>query len=466
MTARVFECRPEPIQLPASSPRSREPDSAPPGRGFLAAALCALVLVPLAGAAEGSTGWTVATLTALGVLGLYRVVRGRARWGGLCLLTGLAILLTPGQQLAPIGPGLFVAAGQFLVLWLANRSPTGEATDGHAKSVSAAREAQQAAGFSGERYVGAVLAQELPPSYALLNGLKLPRGAGDIDHLVVGPTGIFLLETKTMAGRIVCGPDGTWSRTKLGRAGTPYAAFIGDPAAQAQRNIMAVRNTLRQHVPELFRGRGLWIEGVLVFPHPRTQLEAEHSRVPAMRLEDVNRYVCTHAPHRPLQPHEVDAVVAAVLAEAGCLSERAMQPAQAMVELALGLPLVLALLFGTVSVSRIVQAQTAVVAVAREAARAGALANTPAEAVVRMRERAQDVAPGLGLDAASVALECDVSRFTQRQGRVTATARYTVDLGPLPFVDWVPAPTVRAEHVEWVDPFRAGISLPLQEAGP
>jgi hypothetical protein len=358
-----------------------------------------------------------------------------------------------------------VASGLCLVLWLANRNPAAETLRRQRSRDAAAREAQLAQGFSGERLVGTLLAQTLPESYALINGLKLARGAGDIDHLVVGPTGVFLLETKTMAGHIVCGPDGSWSRIKLGRAGTPYAAFVGDPATQAQRNIMALRATLRQRLPQLFTGRSLWIDGLLVFPHPDTHLEAEHSRVPAMRLENVSDYICGHAPRRPLPPLEVEAIVAALLAEAGWRGERMAQSAQALVELALGLPLVLALLFGTVALSRIVQAQTAVVAVAHEAARAGALADTPSAALQRMRQRADEVAPGLGLEARSLVLECDVSQFARRDGRVVAVARHSVDLGSLPFGNWLPEPSVRAEHVEWVDPFRAGISLPLEAAG-
>ena len=30
----------------------------------------------------------------------------------------------------------------------------------------------------------------------------------------------------------------------------------------------------------------------------------------------------------------------------------------------------------------------------------------------------------------------------------------------LPLAGWAPSPVVRAEHVEWVDPFRGGMGLP------
>ena len=50
-------------------------------------------------------------------------------------------------------------------------------------------------GLSGERRTAELLAQELPQEYVLINGLTLPRGAGDVDHLVIGPTGVFLVES-------------------------------------------------------------------------------------------------------------------------------------------------------------------------------------------------------------------------------------------------------------------------------
>jgi hypothetical protein len=458
VTTRVFECN-----RPPSNPRPAPPaPGAGPAHtpGFKLAVLTTVLVVPLAGAAEPPQGWVVAAVTAVALLILVRVAGGRAHWGWLTILFAVAAIVTPRGQLGVLGPALFVATGLCLVLWLASRAP-GRPGDGRVRPGSREREAQLLMGMTGERHVGQVLARELPQEYVLINGLKLPRGAGDIDHLVVGPSGVFLLETKTMAGRIVCEPDGSWRRTKVGRAGTPYAAYIGDPAAQVQRNILAVRDCLRAQVPGLFRRPPLWIEGLVVFPHPRTELDAEHSRVPAMRLDQATPHICLHVQQRPLEPHEVEKVVEVLLVEGQerphPVVQRA-QTAQALVEMALALPVILALLFGTLAISRVVQAQTAVVAVAHEAARAAALANSPDEAISRMRQRVDVVAPGLGLDPRAVVLEWDVSTFARSPGRVVATVRYRVDLGELPVAGWVPVPTVRAEHAEWVDPFRSGIA--------
>ncbi|MGI9147425.1 MAG: NERD domain-containing protein [Chloroflexota bacterium] len=458
MTNRVVECNRrapgQPQTLPSPAPGAAHTP------GFKLAVLTTVLVVPLAGAAEPPLGWAVAAVTGLTLLSLVRVVGGSVHWGWLTILFSTAALVTPRGQLAGLGPALFVATGLCLVLWLASRGSARSAY-GRALPGSREREAQLAMGMSGERHVGQVMARELPEEYILINGLKLPRGAGDIDHLVIGPTGVFVLETKTMSGRIVCASDGSWRRTKVGRAGTPYEAYIGNPAAQVQRNIGTVRDCLRTHLPGLFRRPSLWIEGLVVFPHPRTELDAQHSRVPAMRLDQAAPHICLHVPQRSLEPHEVEHVVETLLEE-GHERPRVILPraqtAQALVEAALALPVVLALVFGTLAISRVVQAQTAVVAVAHEAARAAALGNGPEDAVDRMRRRVEVVAPGLGLDPGAIVLDWDVSTFAKTPGRVSASVRYRVDLGDLPVAGWVPVPTVRAEHVEWVDPFRSGIA--------
>ena len=180
-----------------------------------------------------------------------------------------------------------------------------------------------------------------------------------------------------------------------------------------------------------------------------------------MRLDQAAPHICLHVQQRPLQPHEVDEVVEALLVEGQERPRPVVQRAQtgqALVEMALALPVVLALLFGTLAISRVVQAQTAVVAVAHEAARAAALGSSPEDAINRMRRRVDVVAPGLGIDPQAIVLDWDVSIFATASGHVVATVRYRVDLGDLPVAGWVLVPTVRAEHAEWVDPFRSGIA--------
>lgn len=50
-------------------------------------------------------------------------------------------------------------------------------------------------GAEGERKTGAVL-DRLPDGYVVMHDLRMPGGRGNIDHVVVGPTGVFNVETK------------------------------------------------------------------------------------------------------------------------------------------------------------------------------------------------------------------------------------------------------------------------------
>jgi hypothetical protein len=458
MTTRVFDFHRQPtpveeLRRQASNFRSRR------SAGVKGSALAAMVSVPVAGAAEPPAGWLAAALVAVLVVCVAAICGPRIKWGLLALVAGGVGMGMPRGQWGIVGPPLFVATVMCLVLWHVNRCDR-RADAGRRVAGPSVQAAQVMAGLSGERQVASVLASELPQDYALVNGLKLARGSGDIDHLVIGPSGVFLLETKTMAGRVECAPDGTWRRTRSGRGGAPYAAYIGDPATQVQRNIFAVRRALSRQLPELVRHTPLWIEGLIVFAHPKTELEAGRSRVPAVTLSDAAARIRAHAPRRRLQPKEVDAILAALLLDAHRPRvPRSGVAAQALVELAVLLPVVLVLAFGALGVSRYVQTQVAVVAVAHEAARAGALASSPADAIDRMQQRATQVAPGLGLDTRSLALAWDLTRFGNTPGQVQVAVTYMVGFGDLPMVGGLLPIMVHAAHTEWVDPFRSGMSL-------
>ena len=455
MTTRVFNLQ-RPPQLVLAERRGG-PVDARHGRprDLMIAVFVAFLLVPIAGAAERPGGWFTAGIGAVMVLSLALICGTRLPWGWLALGSATLGYLLPRGQWSAIGPGLFVITVLCGWLWSSSNPDSRNRERNRPRVGSRERAAQMMQGISGERQVGRVLAEQLPQEYALINGLALRRGAGDIDHLVVGPTGLFLLETKTMAGHIVCAPDGTWHRTRVGRSGTSYDAYIGNPSRQVQRNIFAMRQTLRRRLSASLSSQ-VWIEGLVVFAHPKTELEADHSPIAAVSLDQARQRICEHVPRRRLKPDEVEAIVAVLLEEVA--SDRklvARYSAQAMVELAVLLPAVLTLAFTTLAVSRYVQTHTAVVAVAHEAARAGALSNTPGDAVARMQSRAAAVAVGLGLNPNLLVLDWDLAHFSDTPARVEAHVSYPVDLHDFPLVG-VLEPIVTADHVEWLDPFRSG----------
>jgi Flp pilus assembly protein TadG len=130
--------------------------------------------------------------------------------------------------------------------------------------------------------------------------------------------------------------------------------------------------------------------------------------------------------------------------------------AQAILELALVLPLLLLLAFGAVGVGRVIQAQMALSAVAREAARQAALAPLPpggsaAYAKVSGESRGQFVAQGYGLKTAVVSV--DTSGFDAGSW-VRAEATYVLSERDLPLLKWTTF-TLHDSHLERVDPYRS-----------
>ncbi len=129
------------------------------------------------------------------------------------------------------------------------------------------------------------------------------------------------------------------------------------------------------------------------------------------------------------------------------------QRGQALVETALVIPMLLLLAFGVVGVGRVAQSQMGVSAVAREAARSAALANSPAEASLKGLARGQEVATGYRLTNGSLRLMVDPGGLA-RGATVRATASYEVALDDLPLLGWVRVP-VSSVHLERTDLYRS-----------
>lgn len=100
-------------------------------------------------------------------------------------------------------------------------------------------------GISGEEAVADALAG-LPSSYWVLHGVS--TGHGDVDHVVIGPTGVFALETKAW--------DGKFYRSR----GQLYCN--GRPAEHVLRQARGAAGQVRELL--LAAGIDEWVEAVVV----------------------------------------------------------------------------------------------------------------------------------------------------------------------------------------------------------
>ncbi len=130
--------------------------------------------------------------------------------------------------------------------------------------------------------------------------------------------------------------------------------------------------------------------------------------------------------------------------------------AQALAETALVIPFLLFMSFAVVGIGRMTQAQMAVSAVAREAARAGALADTGGAAQTQGTQRGYDVGAGYNMSKPALIVVVDPGNF-RRCGSVTAHVTYKLNLHDLPMLSWATA-NLKADHTEPVDGYRNDVT--------
>jgi hypothetical protein len=127
-----------------------------------------------------------------------------------------------------------------------------------------------------------------------------------------------------------------------------------------------------------------------------------------------------------------------------------------MVEMSLVMVVILfPMVVGMVGLGRILQTQMAVSAVAREAARSGALVDKKTDVEPTGETHGYDVGKGYRLTNPPLAVHVDPSNF-QRCGSVAAHVTYDLTFGDLPMLGWAHM-QLKADHVEPVDGFRSGL---------
>ncbi len=136
-------------------------------------------------------------------------------------------------------------------------------------------------GWQGEKQVAKLLTSKLNDDYYLLNDLYLRSGGGDIDHIVLGPNGVFVLETKNWSGNISCNGD-EWQR--VGKRN-----FSGSPSRQVKRNAAKIKQIIDNN-PNL-RTLGIWVEGIVVFTNNHAALHVNKPTVQILKLSQLSSYI-------------------------------------------------------------------------------------------------------------------------------------------------------------------------------
>jgi hypothetical protein len=118
-------------------------------------------------------------------------------------------------------------------------------------------------GADGERTTAALL-QALPRRFVVGHDLAVPGSAANIDHVVIGPTGIFVIDTKAYRGRLGVRRRRLWAGRREVDAGPAAweAALVSEVAGVPVRAVLAVHGSG-------LRRRGVDDNGVWIVPAAR-----------------------------------------------------------------------------------------------------------------------------------------------------------------------------------------------------
>lgn len=117
-------------------------------------------------------------------------------------------------------------------------------------------------GLSGEKRVERNLSNKLSDEYSMYNDVLLKDGqrSGNIDHIVVGPTGIFVIETKNNQGVIT-----------YDRYGWKGMGENKNPIFQVNKNMFRVKDVLKKC--DVFTEKPPYLKSVVVFSNPKVNLK-------------------------------------------------------------------------------------------------------------------------------------------------------------------------------------------------
>ncbi|MCX7817924.1 MAG: NERD domain-containing protein [Kiritimatiellae bacterium] len=159
-------------------------------------------------------------------------------------------------------------------------------------------------GRGGEHRVADRLA-ELDDRHAVFNDLSIRSGLrrAQVDHLVVGPHGVVVIETKnwggTLSGRAT---DTTWRQDRPGRP----SRRLDNPLRQNRQQVTVVRACLAGaqlgHVP---------VDPLVVFAAPDVRLNIESDRpLPLVRAEELPRWWSARLAAPPvIGPDDIERVI-------------------------------------------------------------------------------------------------------------------------------------------------------------
>lgn len=158
-------------------------------------------------------------------------------------------------------------------------------------------------GVLGEDITAEVLSRKLSDDYTVFQNcvITLDGKSSELDLIVVGKSGILVIETKNRNGRIAGSfTKEKWVQHKVGAKGGEYSAEFYSPVKQVGTHIFRLAGFLRQN------GIRAHIDGAVYFSNPDAQIEisGQPDNIPVFSKEkDLLSYIRQN--NHPLTPENI-----------------------------------------------------------------------------------------------------------------------------------------------------------------
>jgi len=141
-------------------------------------------------------------------------------------------------------------------------------------------------GLAGEKLVSQML-KNLGQDNYLINDIMLHRPFGNIDHILISPHGIFVIETKNWEGYVLCDGD-EWKMHFEGNFKS-----IDYPLESLSIRVKGNAAKLSQLIKsKLYRdSMNVWVDGIIIFVNSNIKLSIKDSEVSVVNVENMCKYI-------------------------------------------------------------------------------------------------------------------------------------------------------------------------------
>lgn len=140
----------------------------------------------------------------------------------------------------------------------------------------------------------------LPDSYSIFNNVCI--NDAQIDHVVVGSNGVFVVMDRSIRGVIHCDENTkTWEIEKTGRGGGSYTSQIGNPIKKLKWQMYTLSKYLKDN------GCGVWVDGCVYFSNS----DADLLNAPSNCFDsdgEVIEFIMDYAPKKRINPQLINKV--------------------------------------------------------------------------------------------------------------------------------------------------------------